>query len=57
MKKTGLMIDQPSSDGGTSSTGNIARQCFLNKNEINYHASSLIPAEFRNNMSIIQNNL
>ena len=51
------MIDQPSSDGGTSSTGNIARQCFLNKNEINYHASSLIPAEFRNNMSIIQNNL
>ena len=25
-QKTGLKIDQPSSNGGTSSTGNIARQ-------------------------------
>ena len=27
-KKTGLRIDQPASDGGTSSTGNVPRQCF-----------------------------
>ena len=26
-EKTGLKIDQPSSDGGTTSTGNIAREC------------------------------
>ena len=31
-EKTGLRIDQPTSDGGTTSTGNIARQFFLNKN-------------------------
>ena len=26
LKKTGLRIDQPTSDGGTTSTGSIARQ-------------------------------
>ena len=56
-EKTGLRIDQPSSDGGTSSTGNIARQCFLNKNEFIFYVSSLIPNEYRNNIAIIQNNL
>ena len=27
--RTGLRIDQPTSQGGTTSTGNIARQCFF----------------------------
>ena len=56
-EKTGLRIDQPSSDGGTSSTGNIARQCFMNKNDFNLYACSLIPPEFREKISVIQNNL
>ena len=36
-EKTGMKIDQPSSEGGTTSTGNIARSCFMNKNNfVNY---------------------
>ena len=31
-EKTGMKIDQPSSEGGTTSTGYIARSCFMNKN-------------------------
>ena len=31
-EKTGLRIDQTSSDGGIASTGNIARECFGHKN-------------------------
>ena len=42
-EKTGLRIDQPTSDGGTTSTGNIARQCFSNRNEFIFYVSSLIP--------------
>ena len=42
MEKTGMKIDQPSSDGGTTSTGNIARLCFLDKNEFIYWINSLI---------------
>ena len=56
-EKTGLRIDQPTSDGGTTSTGNIARQCFGNKNEFIFYVSSLIPSEFRDDISIIQTNL
>ena len=33
-EKTGMKIDQPSSEGGTSSTGNIVRSCFMNKNDL-----------------------
>ncbi|KAI6661279.1 Dna-mediated transposase [Oopsacas minuta] len=36
MEKTGMKIDQPSSDGGTTSTGNVARNCFLDKNQFLY---------------------
>ena len=56
-EKTGLRIDQPSRDGGTTSTGIIPRQCFLNKNEFIFYASSLVQAEYRDNITIIQNNL
>ena len=56
-KKTGLRIDQPSIDGGTTSTGNIPRQCFSNKNEFIFYASSLVQAEFREIITIIQNYL
>ena len=31
-EKAGMKIDEPSSEGGTTSTGNIARSCFMNKN-------------------------
>ena len=34
-KKTGLRIDQPTPQGGTSSTGNIARQCFSKYSDFN----------------------
>ena len=57
LEKTGLRIDQPSSDGGTTSTGNVARQCFLNKNNFIFHASTLVPAEIRVELGLIQNNL
>ncbi|KAI6655397.1 hypothetical protein LOD99_2232 [Oopsacas minuta] len=41
-EKTGLRIDQLSSDGGTISTENMARQRFLNKNYFIYWVSTLI---------------
>ena len=56
-QKTGLRIDQPTSQGGTTSTGNIARQCFPNKREFITWVFSLIPPEFRDNIGIIQMNL
>ena len=56
-EKTGLRIDQPSSDGGTSSTGNVARQCFSNKNNFILHASTLVPVEIRDELALVQNNL
>ena len=56
-EKTGVLIDQPSSDGGTTSTGNVARQCFLNKNNFIFHATTLVPVETRDELVLIQNNL
>ena len=56
-KKTGLLLDQPTSQGGTSSTGNIASQCFSNNNEFMTWISSLIPTEFREHVSFIHMNL
>ena len=46
-EKISLSIFQPSSDGGTTSTGNVARQCFLNKNNFVFHANTLVPVETR----------
>ena len=56
-QKTGHQIDQPTSQGGTTSTGNFARQCFSNKREFITWVFSLIPPEFRDNIGIIQMNL
>ena len=56
-EKTGLKIDQPTSEGGTTSTGNIARQCFLNKNDFIHWVNTLIPAEFRDVIGIIHSNI
>ena len=33
-EKTGLQIDLPSCDGGTTTTGNVARDCFSNKKRL-----------------------
>ena len=44
-EKTELRIDQPTSDGGTTSTGNIARQCLAIR-------MSLI-STFRQNLEMI----
>ena len=57
MEKTGMKIDQPSSDGGTTSTGNIARLCFLDKNEFLFWVNSLIPSEHHNTLKMIHTNL
>ena len=56
-EKTGMKIDQPTSHGGTTSTGNIARQCFLNKNNFLSWVTTIIPSEFRDAINIIHCNL
>ncbi|KAI6661435.1 hypothetical protein LOD99_13307 [Oopsacas minuta] len=56
-EKTGLRIDQPSSDGGTTSTGNMARQCFLNKNNLIYWVSTLISEDMREPINTLHSNL
>ena len=57
MEKTGMNIDQPSSGGGTTSTGNIARLCFMDKNQFLFWVNSLIPFEFHEPLKIIHTNL
>ena len=57
MEKTGMKIDQPSSGGGTTSTGNIARLCFIDKNQFLFWVNSLIPFEFHEPLTIIHTNL
>ena len=56
-EKTGMKVDQPSSEGGTSSTGNIARSCFMNKNDFLTWVSTVIPSEFRDTLKIIHCNI
>ena len=46
VEKIGMRIDHPCSDGGTTSTGNIARQCFMNINQFLFWINSLISSEF-----------
>ena len=55
-EKTGFRIDQSSRDGGTTSTGNIARQCFLNCNDFIW-VISLILIERRAKVLVIHSNL
>ena len=56
-KKTGLKIDQPFSDGGTTSTGNIARECFGNKNNFIHWVTTMIPSNSHHSLKKILNNL
>ena len=55
--KTGLKIDQPCPDGGTTSTGNIARQCFLNKNNFISWVSTIISDNLRDDLCTLHTNL
>ena len=52
-EKTGLRIDQPTPQGGTSSTGNIARQCFSNKSDFITWVFHLVPTDLRKYIAII----
>ena len=56
-EKIGIKIDQVSSAGGTTSTGNVARSCFMGKNNFIEWISTLIPLEFREPIKIIHLNL
>ena len=57
LEKNGLHIDIPSCDGGTSSTGNVARSCFHNEKDfITWATSSLLP-ENKTSIALIQKNL
>ena len=55
--KTGLNIDMPSSDGGTTSTGNVARSCFLNKKNFIHWVCTMIPEELKEPIRTLQTNL
>ena len=46
-----------SSTGGTTSTGNVARSCFMGKNNLIEWISTLIPLEFREPIKIIHLNI
>ena len=56
-EKTGLRIDQSTSDGGTSSTGNVAGRCFSNEYDFVFFMCSLIPTEFRDDLTMIHTKL
>ena len=56
-EKTDLKIDQPSSDGGTTSTGNVTRECFGHKNNFIHWITTLIPSDFHDSHTKILNNL
>ena len=60
-KHTGLKIDYPNIHGGTSSTGNIARLCFIrhddNQKDFIYWALTLIDQKYKYEVEIIHRNL
>ncbi|KAI6650070.1 hypothetical protein LOD99_6285 [Oopsacas minuta] len=56
-EKTGLRIDQASSNGGATSTGNMARQCLLNKNNFISLVSILISEDISAPINILHSNL
>ena len=46
IEKTGFQIDIPSCDGGTSTTGNVARRCFLDERDfITWATSTILPED------------
>ena len=60
-EKTGIKIDFPNSQGGTSTTGNVARQCFSQKcEEPNSYLRwilTLLPSNCRDSFATIHSNL
>ena len=56
-EKTGYQIDLPSCDGGTTSTGNVARNCFSDKRDFLKWATSTICEQDREHVKIVHNNL
>ena len=57
LKETSYHIDLPSCDGGTSSTGNVARDCFNNKRDFLRWATSTITPEDKEKFITIHTNL
>ena len=57
LKETSYHIDLPSCDGGTSSTGNVARDCFNNKRDFLRWATSTIAPEEKEKLITIHTNL
>ena len=55
--KCSLKIDIPSSQGGTSTTGNVARDCFMDKRDFFRWATSSINPIDKPTLKIIQNDL
>ena len=52
-----LGLDQPTPDGGTTSTGKIARLCFQNENDFIFWVTSIIPTDVRECIRTIHMNL
>ena len=57
LKETSYHIDLPSCDGGTSSTGNVATDCFSNKRDFLRWATSTITPEDKEKLITIHTNL
>ncbi|KAI6646261.1 hypothetical protein LOD99_9345 [Oopsacas minuta] len=56
-ERCNFSVDIPSSQGGTSTTGNIARDCFLNKRDFLTWATSSINPSDKISLEKIQTNL
>ena len=56
-EKTGYQIDLPSCDGGTTTTGNVARDCFSDKRDFSKWATSIICEQDQEIIKTLQNNL
>ena len=57
LQETSYYIDLPSCDGGTSSTGNVARDCFNNKRDFLKWVTSTINPEDKEKVQTIHTNL
>ncbi|KAI6646037.1 hypothetical protein LOD99_9567 [Oopsacas minuta] len=57
LEKTAFQIDYPFGEYGTSTTGNIARKCFLNEKYFIASATSTMIEEDRLTLNTIQTNL
>ena len=56
-ERCNISVDIPSSHGGTSTTGNVARDCFMNKREFLKWATCSIDPVHQPTLEIIQTNL